>query len=125
MTRSLTILGATGSVGSQTLDLVARNPGRWQVEALTAGSDVAGLVSAAKACGARFVAIADSAKGAALDASSFMSLARLARSGISVRMRAAAAGCRAMVWPAKAGSSSGRRGTRARTSVANWAGSAD
>ena len=68
MTRSLTILGATGSVGSQTLDLVARNPGRWQVEALTAGSDVAGLVSAAKACGARFVAIADSAKGEALKA---------------------------------------------------------
>ena len=68
MTRSLTILGATGSVGSQTLDLVARNPGRWQVEALTAGSDVAGLVSAAKACGARFVAIADAAKGEALKA---------------------------------------------------------
>jgi 1-deoxy-D-xylulose-5-phosphate reductoisomerase len=68
MTRSLTILGATGSVGSQTLDLVARNPGRWQVEALTAGSDVAGLVSAAKTCGARFVAIADSAKGEALKA---------------------------------------------------------
>jgi 1-deoxy-D-xylulose-5-phosphate reductoisomerase len=66
MTRSLTILGATGSVGSQTLDLVARNPGRWQVEALTAGSDLAGLVTAAKACGARFVAIADGAKGAAL-----------------------------------------------------------
>ena len=66
MTRSLTILGATGSVGSQTLDLVARNPGRWQVDALTAGSDVAGLVSAAKACGARFVAIADVSKGQAL-----------------------------------------------------------
>lgn len=66
MTRSLTILGATGSVGSQTLDLVARNPGRWQVDSLTAGSDVAGLVSAAKACGARFVAIADAAKGQAL-----------------------------------------------------------
>ena len=68
MTRSLTILGATGSVGSQTLDLVARNPGRWQVEALTAGSDVAGLVRAAKACGARFVAIADAGKGEALKA---------------------------------------------------------
>jgi 1-deoxy-D-xylulose-5-phosphate reductoisomerase len=68
MTRSLTILGATGSVGSQTLDLVARNPGRWQVEALTAGSDVAGLVRVAKACGARFVAIADAGKGEALKA---------------------------------------------------------
>lgn len=71
MTRSLTILGATGSVGSQTLDLVARNPGRWQVDALTAGSDVAGLVSAAKVCGARFVAIADAAKGQALNEALF------------------------------------------------------
>ncbi len=66
MTRSLTILGATGSVGSQTLDLVARNPDRWRVEAITAGSDVAGLASAAKACGARFAAIADASKGQAL-----------------------------------------------------------
>lgn len=66
MTRSLTILGATGSVGSQALDLVARNPGRWQVEALTAGSDVAGLASAARACGARFAAVADASKGEAL-----------------------------------------------------------
>ena len=66
MTRGLTILGATGSVGSQTLDMVARNPGRWRVEAITAGSDVAALASAAKACGARFAAIADAARGAAL-----------------------------------------------------------
>lgn len=61
MSRSLTILGATGSVGSQTLDLVARNPGRWQVEALTANSDVAGLAAAARASGATFAAIADPA----------------------------------------------------------------
>jgi 1-deoxy-D-xylulose-5-phosphate reductoisomerase len=66
MTRTLTILGATGSVGSQALDLVARNPGRWQVDALTAGSDVERLAAAAKACGARFAAVADASKGAAL-----------------------------------------------------------
>ena len=66
MTRSLTILGATGSVGSQALDLVARNPGRWQVDALTAGSDVERLAAAAKACSARFAAVADASKGAAL-----------------------------------------------------------
>ncbi|WP_353217217.1 1-deoxy-D-xylulose-5-phosphate reductoisomerase [Sandarakinorhabdus sp.] len=66
MTRSLTILGATGSVGSQALDLVARNPGRWQVEALTAGSDIAGLARAAITCGARFAAVADPALGGAL-----------------------------------------------------------
>jgi 1-deoxy-D-xylulose-5-phosphate reductoisomerase len=68
MTRSLTILGATGSVGSQALDLVARNPGRWRVEALTANSDVDGLAAAARACGARFAAVADAAKGDALKA---------------------------------------------------------
>jgi len=66
MTRSLTILGATGSVGSQALDLVARNPDRWRVEALTANTDVAGLAAAARACGARFAAVADAAKGHAL-----------------------------------------------------------
>ncbi len=66
MSVGLTILGATGSVGSQTLDLVARNPGRWQVEALTANTDVDGLAKAARACGARFAAIADETKGAAL-----------------------------------------------------------
>ena len=68
MSRSLTLLGATGSVGSQALDLVARNPGRWQVEALTAHSDVAGLAAAARASGARFAAIADPAAHAALRA---------------------------------------------------------
>ncbi|MEY2884563.1 MAG: 1-deoxy-D-xylulose 5-phosphate reductoisomerase [Pseudomonadota bacterium] len=66
MTRTLTILGATGSVGSQALDLVARNPGRWQVEALTANSDAAGLAKAARASGARFAAIADETAYAAL-----------------------------------------------------------
>ncbi len=64
--KSLTILGATGSVGSQALDLVARNPGRWQVEALTANSDVAGLAAAARAHGARFAAIGDPALYGAL-----------------------------------------------------------
>jgi 1-deoxy-D-xylulose-5-phosphate reductoisomerase len=65
---SLTILGATGSVGSQALDLVARNPGRWQVAALTANSDAQGLATAARASGARFAAIADPAAYADLKA---------------------------------------------------------
>ena len=68
MTRTLTILGATGSVGSQALDLVARNPGRWQVEALTANSDVEGLAAAAKASGAKFAAIGDEKAWGALKA---------------------------------------------------------
>jgi 1-deoxy-D-xylulose-5-phosphate reductoisomerase len=65
---SLTILGATGSVGQQTLDLVARNPGRWQVEALTANRDVDGLAAAARACGARYVAIGEASAYEALKA---------------------------------------------------------
>ena len=65
---SLTILGATGSVGQQTLDIVARNPGRWRVEALTANRDVAGLAAAARACEARYVAIGDESAYADLKA---------------------------------------------------------
>ena len=61
MTRSLTILGATGSVGSQALDLVARNPELWTVNALTANSDAVGLAAAAKACGAKLAVVADPA----------------------------------------------------------------
>jgi 1-deoxy-D-xylulose-5-phosphate reductoisomerase len=68
VTRRLTILGATGSVGSQALDLVARNPDLWSVEALTANSDAEGLARAAIACGAKFAAIADEAKLPALRA---------------------------------------------------------
>lgn len=65
---SLTILGATGSVGSQTLDLVARNPGRWRVEALTANGDVEGLAAAVRATGARYAAVGDAANYGALKA---------------------------------------------------------
>jgi 1-deoxy-D-xylulose-5-phosphate reductoisomerase len=56
--RSLVILGATGSVGRSTLDLVERDPGRFEVLALTANSDVAGLAEAALRVGARRAVIA-------------------------------------------------------------------
>ena len=68
MTRSLTILGATGSVGGQALDLVTRNPGRWRVEALTANADAAGLAAAARACGAKLAVVANEAAYPALQA---------------------------------------------------------
>ena len=41
--RRITVLGATGSIGRSTLDLVGRHPERYVVEALTAHRDVAGL----------------------------------------------------------------------------------
>jgi 1-deoxy-D-xylulose-5-phosphate reductoisomerase len=68
MSKSLTILGATGSVGRQALDLVARNPGRWRVEALTANSDAEGLAAAARACGAKFAAVGEESAYGALKA---------------------------------------------------------
>ncbi len=60
------VLGATGSIGTSTLDVIARHPDRYQVEALAAHRDVAGL---ARLC-ARFrpqrVAIADTGCAAEL-----------------------------------------------------------
>jgi len=57
--RSVTVLGATGSVGRSTADLLAGEPGRFRVEALTAATNVDGLVEMARRLSPRFVAIAD------------------------------------------------------------------
>lgn len=61
MTRRVTILGVTGSIGRQTLDLVARNPEAYQVVAVTAHRDVAGLAFAARQVQAQHAVIADEA----------------------------------------------------------------
>jgi 1-deoxy-D-xylulose-5-phosphate reductoisomerase len=66
--RKVAILGATGSVGRSTLDLIGRNPDMFEVEALTAHRDVAGLAEAAKRVGARRAVIADEACRAPLEA---------------------------------------------------------
>jgi len=58
-TRRVTVLGATGSVGTSTLDLVARAPDRFSVEALTANRNAEGLARQARALGARYAAVAD------------------------------------------------------------------
>ncbi|MGH3145653.1 MAG: 1-deoxy-D-xylulose-5-phosphate reductoisomerase [Rubrobacter sp.] len=47
MKRRLTILGSTGSIGRQALDLVRANPDRFEVVGLSAGSDAALLASQA------------------------------------------------------------------------------
>jgi 1-deoxy-D-xylulose-5-phosphate reductoisomerase len=57
--RTVTILGATGSVGGSTLDLIERAPNRFEVLALTAGTDVAGLAEAARRVRARRAVVAD------------------------------------------------------------------
>ena len=55
--RSVTILGATGSVGASTLDLIEREPDAYRVEALTANCDVEGLARAARRTRARIAVI--------------------------------------------------------------------
>jgi 1-deoxy-D-xylulose-5-phosphate reductoisomerase len=57
--RKITILGATGSVGRSTLDLVARNRDLYQIVALTAHKDVAGLAATAIGFGAELAVIGD------------------------------------------------------------------
>ena len=57
--RKIAILGATGSIGKSTLDLVERSPERFEVVALTAGSNVDALVDAARRTGAKLAVVAD------------------------------------------------------------------
>ncbi|MCR9255025.1 MAG: 1-deoxy-D-xylulose-5-phosphate reductoisomerase [Alphaproteobacteria bacterium] len=59
--RSVTVLGATGSVGRSTADLLASEPGRFRVEALTAATNADSLVEMARRLTPRFVAIANEA----------------------------------------------------------------
>src|SRR6516162_1209083 len=64
--RRVTILGSTGSVGQNTVDLLLRNREAFEVEALTANRNPERLAEQARALGARFAAIADPAHYAAL-----------------------------------------------------------
>ena len=57
--RSVTVLGATGSVGTSTLDLIARSPDAYRVVARTAPRAIAGLARAARATRAELAVIGD------------------------------------------------------------------
>ena len=59
MTRSVTVLGATGSVGESTLDLIRRNREDWRVEALTANCSVKDLAALAIEFDAALAVVAD------------------------------------------------------------------
>jgi 1-deoxy-D-xylulose-5-phosphate reductoisomerase len=60
--RQVTVLGATGSIGDSTMDLLRAAPGKYQVAALTANTDVEGLAKLAREFGARFAAVADASR---------------------------------------------------------------
>lgn len=62
MTRSISILGATGSVGASTLDLVRRNRGDWRVVALTANCSARELAALAREFEAEIAVVGDEAR---------------------------------------------------------------
>ena len=60
--RSVTVLGATGSIGDSTMDLLRGARDRYRVEALTGNSNVQGLAKLAREFDVRYVAVADPAR---------------------------------------------------------------
>lgn len=75
--RPISILGVTGSIGGSTVDLVRREPERWRVVALSAGTNVAALAEAARLLRPEVAVVADPAGYADLAAA-------LAGTGIEV-----------------------------------------
>jgi 1-deoxy-D-xylulose-5-phosphate reductoisomerase len=59
--RSISILGATGSIGTSTLDLIMRQPERYRVESISARRNAAALGKIAREVGARHAVVADHA----------------------------------------------------------------
>ncbi|MCW2369703.1 1-deoxy-D-xylulose-5-phosphate reductoisomerase [Sphingobium sp. B11D3D] len=89
--RTVSVFGATGSVGTSTLDLIAREPEAFEVLAVTAGDDVDKLAAIAITHRARRAVIANESRYGALKAA-------LAGSGIE-----AAAGGEALIEAAQMG----------------------
>jgi 1-deoxy-D-xylulose-5-phosphate reductoisomerase len=61
MTRTLTLLGATGSIGASTLDLVRRNRDDWRVDTLTAHCSAVELAALAIEFDAKLAVVGDEA----------------------------------------------------------------
>jgi len=57
--RHITILGATGSIGASTIDLIKREPARYRVVAISARRNAAALAKAAREVGAQLAVVAD------------------------------------------------------------------
>ncbi len=75
--KTISILGCTGSVGTQTIDLLLADPERYRVRALVAGKQVDVLAQQARALDAEVAVICDERLGRALETA-------LAGSGIAV-----------------------------------------
>jgi 1-deoxy-D-xylulose-5-phosphate reductoisomerase len=62
MRRRIAILGATGSIGKSTLDLVERSPERFEVVAVTAATNSEELAEIARRTGAKLAVVADESR---------------------------------------------------------------
>jgi 1-deoxy-D-xylulose-5-phosphate reductoisomerase len=65
--KTVTVLGSTGSVGTQTIDLLTAAPDRFRVRALAGGRNVAVLAAQARALGVELAVIADASLHRALE----------------------------------------------------------
>jgi 1-deoxy-D-xylulose-5-phosphate reductoisomerase len=63
MRRRLTILGSTGSIGRQALDVVSRYPERFEIVGLSAGNDARALALQAAEFRPEYVALESSEAG--------------------------------------------------------------
>jgi 1-deoxy-D-xylulose-5-phosphate reductoisomerase len=68
MTQRITILGATGSIGGSTADVILAHRERFQVVAVVGGRNVRALAKTAQQLGAEFAALAEPRAGADLKA---------------------------------------------------------
>lgn len=66
MSKSITILGSTGSIGKSTVDIIRRYPQQYQVKALTGNQNVSLLAEQAKLLNAELAVTADETKYAEL-----------------------------------------------------------
>ncbi|RDV24404.1 1-deoxy-D-xylulose-5-phosphate reductoisomerase [Alteromonas aestuariivivens] len=56
---TVTVLGSTGSIGCNTLDVIARHPGKYRVFAITGNTQIETLMQQAKVYAPRFVVVSD------------------------------------------------------------------
>ncbi len=66
MSLTVTVLGATGSIGRSTADLLVQHRDRFRVAAVVGGRDAAALARTARELGASFAALADPSRGTEL-----------------------------------------------------------
>ena len=68
MVTRVTVLGATGSIGASTFDLLRQSRDRYEVAAVAAGRDAKGLAAIAREFGAKLAVVADEGRYAELKA---------------------------------------------------------